>query len=59
MSVILYRIDKIAGQFGFVYRKVTIRNQKTRWGSCSKNNNISLNIQLVRLPQKLIDYKTE
>jgi len=33
-----------------------VRNQKTRWGSCSSKNNISLNMMLVRLPDKMIDY---
>jgi hypothetical protein len=33
-----------------------VKNQKTRWGSCSDKNNINLNINLVRLPDELIDY---
>jgi predicted metal-dependent hydrolase len=41
---------------GFAYNRVFIKNQKTRWGSCSNKNNINLNINLVRLPQELIDY---
>ena len=43
-------------KYGFIYKQVSIRNQKSRWGSCSINNNISLNIQLMGLPHKLIDY---
>ena len=50
------RINELAGKFGFVYSKVTIRNQKTRWGSCSSNNNINLNMQLMNIPSHLIDY---
>ena len=50
------RIEELADKFGFVYNKMTIRNQKTRWGSCSGNNNINLNMQLMNLPNHLIDY---
>ena len=50
------RIKELADQFGFVYNKVTIRNQKTRWGSCSVKNNINLNMQLMNIPNHLIDY---
>ena len=50
------RIKKLADKFGFVYNKVTIRNQKTRWGSCSGKNNINLNIKLMNIPNHLIDY---
>ena len=37
-------------------RKVSFRKAKTRWGSCSDVNNISLNIALTALPQTLSDY---
>lgn len=50
------RLEELAIKNGFIYNKVAIRNQKTRWGSCSKNNNISLNMQLMNLPVELIDY---
>ena len=50
------RIKEFADKFGFVYNKITIRNQKTRWGSCSGKNNINLNMQLMNIPNHLIDY---
>ncbi len=50
------RLAELALQHGFRYGKVSIRNQKTRWGSCSSCNNISLNMNLMRLPADLIDY---
>lgn len=50
------RLNELSGQHDFSYNKVSIRNQKTRWGSCSGNNNISLNMKLVRLPGEMIDY---
>jgi len=50
------RLKQLADQYGFTYNRVTIRNQKTRWGSCSHKNNISLNMKLVLLPDVLVDY---
>lgn len=51
-----YRLLYLAEKHGFEYNKVSIRNQKTRWGSCSHDNNISLNMKLILLPVDLIDY---
>lgn len=50
------RLRELALRHGFVYQRVTIRNQKSRWGSCSANNNISLNMKLVLLPPELMEY---
>lgn len=50
------RLDELCRQDGFRYNKVFVKNQKTRWGSCSAKNNINLNVNLVRLPDELIDY---
>lgn len=50
------RLNELSQQHGFTFNKVAIRNQKTRWGSCSEKNNISLNINLVCLPNELMDY---
>lgn len=50
------RLKHLAMKHGFTYNRVFIRNQKTRWGSCSNKNNISLNMKVVRLPEELMDY---
>jgi len=50
------RLDYLSKKHGFSYNRVSIRNQRTRWGSCSHNNNISLNIRLLSLPEELVDY---
>ena len=50
------RIDFFSEKHNFKYNKLFIKNQKTRWGSCSGENNINLNAKLLNLPQKLIDY---
>ena len=53
---LIERLNILSQKHGFNYRKVFIKNQKTRWGSCSGKNNINLNINLIRLPDELIDY---
>ncbi len=50
------RVKDLALKFGFSFNRLVFRNNRTRWGSCSRENNISLNIQLIRLPQHLADY---
>ena len=50
------RLNELSKQHGFNYNKVFLRNQKTRWGSCSAKNNINLNMKLMRLPDEMIDY---
>ncbi len=50
------RTEFLAKKHKFKFNKVSVRNAKTRWGSCSGKNNISLNIHLMRLPEYLSDY---
>ena len=50
------RLAELAKKNGFQFQKVTIRNNKRNWGSCSSKNNISLNLQMMKLPDELIDY---
>jgi predicted metal-dependent hydrolase len=54
--VIVDRLAELARRHGFGYNRVFVRNQKTRWGSCSAQNNINLNVNLIRLPEVLRDY---
>lgn len=55
-QLLVRRLDQLAAQHGFQYHRVFVRNQKTRWGSCSARDNINLNVNLVRLPDALRDY---
>lgn len=50
------RLAQLAKQHHFSYTGIAIKNMKSRWGSCSHTNNINLNVHLMRLPDKLIDY---
>lgn len=55
-DLVLEKLKKFNEIYKFKYRKVTIRNQKTRWGSCSKNGNLSFNYKVIYLPYHLADY---
>ena len=46
----------MAEKHKFKYKNVAIKNAKTRWGSCSFENNINLSIHLMRLSNHLVDY---
>jgi predicted metal-dependent hydrolase len=50
------RLAGLAKEHGYAYSRVSVRNQKTRWGSCSRYNAVSLNVKLVLLPAPYRDY---
>lgn len=50
------RTQQLANQWDLVYNRVSVRAQKTRWGSCSSLGNISLNWKLVKTPTWVSDY---
>lgn len=43
-------------QMGVVYGKITIREQKTRWGSASSRGNLNFNWKLILMPRKVLEY---
>lgn len=55
-SFLKKRVNYLSEKHQLHFNKLTLRNQKTLWGSCSFQNNISLNIELMRLPIHLVDY---
>jgi predicted metal-dependent hydrolase len=50
------KVKLLAAAHKFEYKNVAIKNSKTRWGSCSFDNNINLSLHLMRLPDHLVDY---
>jgi len=50
------RVLELAAQHQLLVRHVTVRNQRSRWGSCSRHGTISLNWRLVQAPASVRDY---
>jgi predicted metal-dependent hydrolase len=50
------RLEVIAGETGLAWNKLSIRGQKTRWGSCSVQGNLSLNFKMLFLPSYLVNH---
>jgi predicted metal-dependent hydrolase len=50
------RLDQLAALHGFLVAGISVRNQRTRWGSCSPDGRISLNWRLVQMPDAVRDY---
>ena len=55
-AMVTRRLEKFADIYGFEYKGVAIRNQKTRWGSCSSKGNLNFNYKILLLPQRHADY---
>jgi predicted metal-dependent hydrolase len=50
------RADYYAGEMGVEYEKIEVRNQRTKWGSCSTTGTLGLNWRLMMAPSEIGDY---
>ena len=56
LEIIPTRVEYFARIIGVTYGNITIRNQKTRWGSCSSKGNLNFNCLLMFAPPEVLDY---
>jgi predicted metal-dependent hydrolase len=55
-QIITQRVEIISKALKLSYNRIFIRNQKTRWGSCSQKRNLNFNWRLVMAPPDVLDY---
>lgn len=56
VKIIPEKVRYFAGKIGVDYGRISIRNQKTRWGSCSGKGNLNFNCLLMLTPDEVQDY---
>ena len=54
--VINLKVEGFSRRMHLLYNRVTIRNQKSRWGSCSRLRNLNFNWRLIMAPEPVLDY---
>jgi predicted metal-dependent hydrolase len=50
------KVENQSRAMGLSYRRITIKSQKTLWGSCSRKHNLNFNWRLIMAPEPVIDY---
>lgn len=53
---IIKRVEYLSNLYGFKYNKIAIRDQRTRWGSCSSKGNLNFNWRLILSDSRVLDY---
>ena len=56
IEIIKKRVEYFSAVYGFSYNKVSVRNQRTCWGSCTSKGNLSFNYKIIFLDDYLRDY---
>lgn len=55
-ALVMSKLKQLNEYYGFSYKQIKIKNQKSRWGSCSRRGNMNFNYKIGQLPETLADY---
>lgn len=55
-EIVKEKISRLNAFYNFNFKKINIKNQKTRWGSCSKKGNLNFNYKIIFLQDHVADY---
>lgn len=55
-KLVIERVKLMNTYYGFEYKRISIKQHQTRWGSCSSQKNLNFNYRLYFLPLELVDY---
>lgn len=56
LVLVRQKLEKFNTMYGFAWKRIAIKNQKTRWGSCSKSGNLNFNFKIALLPDRAAEY---
>ncbi len=56
LALVTERVMYFNQFYGFSYNKINVKNQKTRWGSCSAKGNLNFNYKIIFLPEDVQNY---
>lgn len=55
-ALVKEKLERLNSHYRLSYKQVKIKNQKSRWGSCSRHGNLNFNYKISKLPGRLADY---